>query len=191
MSPEMKDMLKKNVTPGKVLLLAAGFTSSCFIGFWMYETMPLNMPIVLRWIIAVTSAIVVDGVITYTAFSQRQDMWNWVTGASALMGGVLVTLALFYDLHWSWLHVIFIVMGFLFSRFIASERADTVMVQTDTPEALITRLIASGLNNTQIYTIVGGNRNKMITLINTLRLQVDTEKKSLDMPVILEDTSKE
>lgn len=183
--------IKKNITPAKALLLAAGFTSSCFVGFWMFVTMPAGMPFILQAAIALMSAIVFDGIISYTAFSKNQGVWNWLTSVTALFAGVLVTLALFYDHNWSWLHITFVVMVFLFSRFIASERHDTVMIQTDTTEALITRLVSSGLNNTQIYNIIGGNRNKVITMTNTIRSQIDTDKNVSDAGIVHVDTMKE
>lgn len=164
--------LRKKLTVGKVILLASGLTSSSFVGVWMFATMPLGMPVALGLIVSIVAAIVLDAIITYTAFSKNQGKWNWLTSVASLTGGIAVTIALFGGYHWFFLHIIFIVMGFLFSRFVASEHTGTELVSFDTPETkeiLISKLISAGLDNESIYGIVKGNRAKTLDMIKRMR----------------------
>ncbi|NNJ11234.1 hypothetical protein EKD04_012895 [Chloroflexales bacterium ZM16-3] len=175
----MNDFIKNSYkwiykNPGKALLLCAGFTSSSFVGFWMITTMPATIPFWFGSIMSVFSAVVLDGIITYTAFSKNQGAWNWLTVVTALVGSVFATLALFGGFHWFWLHVIFTFMTFLFSRFLASEHTGTSLIKLDTPEdkdKLITKLIAKGMNNSDVFDIVGGDRTKTWKRINELRAE--------------------
>ena len=162
---------KKTFNPGKILLLAAGLTSSCFIGFWMYATMPEGFPSTLRWVVAIVSAIVFDGIVTYTAFSRLQDKWNFFTRMTAVFGGVLVTLALFYGFHWAWLHAIFIVLGAMFAHFISLEVA-SIRKETNELERLKNEVIR--INETY-QTDLTIERQK----VDTLSSELETTKAAL------------
>jgi len=165
-------MFVKKMTFGKALLLASGFTSSTFVGFWMATTMPAAMPFWLGVTVAIVAAAVLDGIVVYTAFSPDQGYWNWLTVAVALVGSVAVTLALFMNFYAPQLHVIFAILGFVFSRFMASENSGTGLVALSTPESrdqLISQLILANLDNEAIFTIVKGNRAKSLARIKEIR----------------------
>ncbi|EFO79596.1 hypothetical protein OSCT_2722 [Oscillochloris trichoides DG-6] len=103
-------------------------------------------------------------------------MWNWLTVGTALAGGILVTVDLFGSYHWHALHVVFILMGFLFSRLIASEHTGTNLIAFDTQEQkdkLISKLLGMGMNNTQIFDVVGGDRTRTWARINELRSEME------------------
>jgi len=165
-------MIKRKMTFGKALLLASGFTSSTFVGLWMATSMPVTMPLWLGILVAIVAAAVLDGIIVYTAFSQNQGFWNWATVTVALVGSVAVTYALFVGVHWPILHIIFTLLAFVFSRFMASENTGTGLVALSTPESrdqLISQLILAKLDNESIFTIVKGNRAKAIARIKEIR----------------------
>lgn len=63
----------------------------------------------------------------------------------------------------------------------ATEKLEEQAVQKTTKEDTIRKLIALGLNNSQIYSVIGGNRTNAIKLINSVREETASESAGTDM----------
>lgn len=156
----------KEKTPLALLVTAQAYV----LFLWMVGLDVYSYP-ALTGFFAVITAVSLDSVVVGTTFSKHRNTWSWITSIVAALSGVMIALDLFYKLGFHWLHSTFPVLVFFYSQHLATERQILTDMHdvTTNKEELINKLIDVGLDNTTIYSIVGGNRTKIWKLINDLR----------------------
>lgn len=159
--------LVQKKTPLVLLVLAQSY----ILFLWMIGSDIYTFP-AITISIAIITAVSLDSVVVSTTFSNSRNKWSWITSLIAMISGVLIVVDLFYHLELYFLHAIFPILVFFFSQHLAEE--NITVENTNNVEETITRLITLGLDNTQIYTVVGGNRTVIWKLINDIRASMNS-----------------
>lgn len=163
--------VKAFITQEKAPLVLLVLAQAYVLFLWMIGKDIYTLP-ELTILFAIITAVSLDSVVVSTTFSKNRSRWSMVTALVAMVSGVLIVVDLFYRMEWHWIHATFPILVFFFSQHLAEEKSlanSTVNASGLDKEETISRLIELQLNNSQIYSVIGGNRNKMITLINSIR----------------------
>lgn len=164
---KIKAVFTHEKSPLVLLVLAQAYVLFLWmIGSDVYQVKALTI------FFAIITAVSLDSVVVSTTFTKHRSRWSWTTSLVAMVSGVLIAIDLFYNLQWHWLHTTFPILVFFYSQHLAEEKAMsnvTINAGGLDKEETIGRLIDLGLDNTQIFSVIGGNRTKVWKLINELR----------------------
>ena len=102
----------------KIPLALSMFGSSVLIGISIYETFPIEDPI-LRYASSVIGGVAFDLTLVSTVFSIKKNNWSYVTIFAAFVIGLCIALDLYLKWNLNWLHAFYTLLSVSYALHIA------------------------------------------------------------------------
>ncbi len=192
--------LRERVKHQKTPLVLAVVAQASTIATWMAKEGRTGFELI-NLVIAIIAAFSIDLIIVSTAFGPKRSSAAWIlslaTSVIALAFSSAIAIYLFNDTadgfnRWSLLHTAFPFMVFFYSWYLSISKHDLELLEyeerqrvkqealeriPETIEAyrvvLIRKLLLRGAGATQIYDLIGGNKQRVLETVKTLQQELE------------------